>query len=222
MPHVAQLEVIAPAQEQIRHYSKSPWNDENTAFLKEKWVAGKSAGALAAHFGMTRNAVIGRIHRLGLEREVPFTFWSEEETDQLRLLWGQNLTAIEIAAQISRTFDGKRISKSAVLHKARKLGLPNRERSIDSYRPKNRAPKKKARKVVPFATIIDNDIPPEQRRTFEQLERGECKWPVGDPGTPEFFFCGGNAFEIGPYCAAHHHRAFGYTPTGKKFSGLGF
>lgn len=210
----------------INAYAKSPWNDENTAYLKEKWLAGSSAGVIAAHFGMTRNAVIGRIHRLGLEREVPFEFWSDEETAQLRTLWSQNLTGGQIALQLSRRLNGKHLSKTAVHHKAKQIGLPNRVRSVESYRAKScrgthRNPQKNVRKTVPFATVIDTDIPIEQRRTFAQLEPRECKWPIGDPGTPAFFFCGGKAYETGPYCSAHHHRAFGYTPT-KKFSGFRF
>jgi len=46
-------------------------------------------------------------------------------------------------------------------------------------------------------------IPSEQRRTLPQLTRSSCRWPVGEPGKPEFFFCGGRV-EIGhPYCAGH-------------------
>ena len=38
-----------------------------------------------------------------------------------------------------------------------------------------------------------------------ELERGMCKWPVGHPGEPGLFFCGGNA--NGSYCASHFIRS---------------
>jgi len=218
MPHAAQLESIAPTEEQIRHYAPSPWNDTNTAYLKEKWLVGQSARDIAAHIGVTRSAVIGRAHRLCLKRDVDFTFWSPEESAQLRLLWDQGLSASQIAQQISRKWEHRRICKSTILNKARRMGLPGRRRSVESYRGNT----KRIRKPVPFATIIDTNIPIEQRRTLVQLEPRECKWPIGDPESPEFFFCGGAAHERGPYCSAHHHRAFGYAPSGKKFSGFRF
>lgn len=45
------------------------WTDEKVEELKALWNAGKSGGQIAAVFGITRNAVIGKIHRLGLYRE---------------------------------------------------------------------------------------------------------------------------------------------------------
>ncbi len=216
------LDAVLPEttiEEPIRAYSKSPWTEANTAYLTEQWKAGASARDIGDHIGMTRMAVIGRAHRLGLKRNVDYTFWTPGQIEQLTSLWNQSCSASQIAAQLAREFDGKKVCKSTVLHKARRLGLSRRVRSVESYKRDT----KRVRKVVPFATIIDTDIPLEQRRTFEQLERGECKWPVGDLATSEGFFCGGAAFETGPYCSAHHHRAYGYTPTpGKKFSGFRF
>lgn len=54
-------------------------------------------------------------------------------------------------------------------------------------------------------TAFDREaIPAGQRKTFMQLTEKTCRWPVGDVGSPDFFFCGGEALS-GPYCA-HHHR----------------
>lgn len=208
MLHDAQTDTLAPAEEQIRHYAKSPWTDETTAYLKEQWLAGASARDIAVHLGVTRLAVIGRAHRLGAKRNVDYTFWTTTQIEQVTKLWNEGLSATLIAAQLSRKFDGKKIAKSTVLHKARRLGLSRR-----APQRRDRNPMPRFRKPpVPFATIIDTDIPIEQRRTFAQLERGECKWPIGDPDKPDFFFCGARAFETGPYCTAHHHRAFGRDP----------
>jgi GcrA cell cycle regulator len=156
---------------------------------------------------------------MGLARETDFTFWTPGEVEKLRSMVAEGFSASCIAEQLSRKFDGKPISKSTVLHKIYRLGI-SKKRTAESY--KSRVPRFR-KPPVPFAAIVDTDIPIEQRRTIETLERGECKWPVGDPDTPEFFFCGGKAYETGPYCSAHHHRAFGYTPTpGRKFSGFRF
>jgi GcrA cell cycle regulator len=45
----------------------SPWSDERTARAKSLWIDGWSAGQIAIDLGgVTRNAVIGRLNRLGL------------------------------------------------------------------------------------------------------------------------------------------------------------
>ena len=44
------------------------WNDENTKSLRDLWKKGLTASQIAAQIpGKSRNAIIGRAHRLGLE-----------------------------------------------------------------------------------------------------------------------------------------------------------
>jgi GcrA cell cycle regulator len=52
------------------------------------------------------------------------------------------------------------------------------------------------------------DIPVGQRKSIIELGGGDCRWPCGDPGKPDFFFCGGNAITGLPYCAGHARIAY--------------
>jgi len=54
---------------------------------------------------------------------------------------------------------------------------------------------------------IDADVPFAQRRSLIELTASACRWPVGDPSHPDFFFCGAEALQGKPYCAAHGARA---------------
>ena len=56
--------------------------------------------------------------------------------------------------------------------------------------------------------LIDNVIPIGQRRTLLELNEQTCRWPVGDPGSSDFFFCGGNTVTDLPYCAYHSRVAY--------------
>ena len=56
--------------------------------------------------------------------------------------------------------------------------------------------------------LIDNIIPMGQRRTILELNEQTCRWPIGDPGSTEFFFCGGNTISGLPYCAFHSRVAY--------------
>jgi GcrA cell cycle regulator len=46
------------------------------------------------------------------------------------------------------------------------------------------------------------------------LREHMCKWPIGEPGTPDFHFCGDETVANSPYCAEHHSRA--YVPSRKQ------
>jgi GcrA cell cycle regulator len=52
------------------------------------------------------------------------------------------------------------------------------------------------------------EIPVEQRKTLLELNEKTCRWPVGDPGSADFFFCGGETVADLPYCTHHSRVAF--------------
>jgi GcrA cell cycle regulator len=51
-------------------------------------------------------------------------------------------------------------------------------------------------------------IPVDQRLTLLDLSEHTCKWPIGDPLTPEFYFCGQHSDDGKPYCEFHSRRAY--------------
>ena len=63
--------------------------------------------------------------------------------------------------------------------------------------------------------ISDLDIPLGQRKSFMELAPGDCRWGVGDVGSPGFFFCGAPQAPGLPYC--HAHRARAYNGKGRVF-----
>lgn len=57
--------------------------------------------------------------------------------------------------------------------------------------------------------IVDSEIPPEQLKTFEELETPHCRWPVD---LDKRFFCGGERAEgCGMYCLPHYQVAYQQT-----------
>jgi GcrA cell cycle regulator len=55
---------------------------------------------------------------------------------------------------------------------------------------------------------VDNVIPLGQRRNLLELTEETCRWPIGDPGTADFYFCGGHAVVGLPYCSYHSRVAY--------------
>lgn len=177
-----------------------------------------SSREIAAQLGITVDALKGRAHRLKLPPLRPVAVdWHPEHIQFLCDNWGK-ISASEIAAPIGKT-------KSAVIGKAHRLGLPRLKlldgKAIRIYRTRAKRQRREVRPGLPLPKakivrkpavpeapmVIDAQIPFEQRKTLLQLEKGDCRWPVGDPQTADFFFCGAPAFAGQPYCAAHCRRA---------------
>jgi GcrA cell cycle regulator len=62
--------------------------------------------------------------------------------------------------------------------------------------------------IEPEPELVENIIPLGQRCSILELSDEKCHWPIGDPGTPEFFFCGGKTIEGLPYCGYHSRVAY--------------
>lgn len=132
------------------------WPDAVLERVKTLWGEGYSAGYISSQVGKTRNAVISKLHRMGLMR-----------------------------GGSSRVYDpGNRKKRIAVVSPARVTG---------------RAPLPKPEVYVepPLAVIPDNLV------KMVDLEAHHCRWPIGDPRSPQFGFCGARKGPVGSYCDTH-------------------
>ena len=154
------------------------WTDDRVEKLKKLWESGLSASQIAAELdGITRNAVIGKVHRLGLSGRARKSF-SSAAPRQRKV----NTRPPVNFGRKPRTRSAGNTALAAVF----------------------------AAEADPVTEIEDNVIPIVQRRTLYELREGDCKWPIGEPGSPDFAFCGGRAIEEYPYCA--HHCRIAYQP----------
>ncbi|MGA8616056.1 MAG: GcrA family cell cycle regulator [Xanthobacteraceae bacterium] len=154
--------------------------------------------------------------------------WTDERVELLKKLWSEGLSASQIAAELGG------VTRNAVIGKVHRLGLSGRAKSASSGAPrqrKARAPTHMLRigrsirgntALAPAYDIeaeaepelIDNIIPIAQRCTILDLTEATCRWPVGDPGAGDFFFCGGNTLGSLPYCP--HHARIAYQPASDR------
>ena len=68
--------------------------------------------------------------------------------------------------------------------------------------------------LEPDPIAHDNVVPMSQRLSLLELNEATCHWPIGDPSSSEFFFCGGKALTGLPYCA--HHSRVAYQPAADR------
>jgi GcrA cell cycle regulator len=145
--------------------------------------------------------------------------WTDERVELLKKLWADGLSASQIAAELSG------VTRNAVIGKVHRLGLSGRAKNPSSAAPRPRKARpsghimRVSRPMVRGNTALAYDfepeqepglleIPIEQRKTLLQLKERTCRWPVGDPGSQDFFFCGGDAVNELPYCTYHSRVAY--------------
>ena len=163
------------------------WTDERVETLKKMWSEGQSASQIAKELGgVTRNAVIGKVHRLGLSNR----------------------------AGSSAPVPEKKPAKPAPKKAAPKPAEKVVEVTVTPRKP-----------IVPAGQPLPpqpsaNEISPEALATVREVEKGAkkislmeltertCKWPIGDPATEDFWFCGLAVQQGKPYCEAHVGVAF--------------
>jgi GcrA cell cycle regulator len=159
--------------------------------------------------------------------------WTREATEQLAALWQTGASGSLTAAAINRDH-GTAFSRNAVIGKVHRLGLAGRAAAAprtgkpraarrdgaESIQPSRAGDERRAypsplrrlaRPTPDTADRVADIAPPVGRRcSLLELDDATCRWPVGDPGTPEFYFCGGKPLAGRPYCACH--AALAYQP----------
>lgn len=170
------------------------WTDERVEVLKKMWGEGQSASIIAkALGGVTRNAVIGKVHRLGLSNRVTSTSSKKATNNKAS---AKVKPAVKSASP--RTVSGAetvRITPPAV----RKI--------IPAGQPL--PPQPSANEISPEALAKVSEVEKTAKRiSLMELTEKTCKWPVGDPATDDFWFCGLGVKVGKPYCEAHVSVAF--------------
>jgi GcrA cell cycle regulator len=153
------------------------WTEERVELLKKLWAEGLSASQIAGRLGgVTRNAVIGKVHRLGLA--------------------------------------GRATSSRSSAPRPRRTHVPraNRAPSLMFGTRGNTAlkPQYEAEQDAEPAPLVELVIPLNERASIMTLKESMCRWPIGDPGEPEFHFCGRKKCGTLPYC--EHHARMAYQP----------
>ncbi len=162
------------------------WTDERIALLKKMWKDGKSAADIAKTLakGVTRNAVIGKAHRMGLsgrpspiKKPEPVAKKESPKKESAKKLPAKKETVVAVK-------------------KATAVVVANTK-----YNPL-------AREVTEPRKFEKEPIPPGGGVALIDLSERMCKWPIGDPREDDFTFCGRGIRHGTPYCPDHAGAAY--------------
>jgi len=161
--------------------STMSWTDDRVEQLKKLWTEGLSASQIAARMGgVTRNAVIGKVHRLGLSGR----------------------------ARPSRP--ARTIARTPRQRPSGPSYPPSYGSAGNTALKSDPAPDISPREdIAPEpAPLRAVELPHGKRMTILMLTDRTCKWPIGDPGDEDFHFCGHRSDPSSPYCQAHARLAY--------------
>jgi GcrA cell cycle regulator len=194
------------------------WTEERIDRLKSMWTEGATASQIAEELGgVSRNAVIGKAHRLGLESRPSPVKPGEEKEKKAKAAPAPKAAKPapapkpatpapqrEVEAEAPRRpvtagaapVQRKPVDPQAMQYRSVGPGGFIRQGPGDTQAPIPPAPPRRLVPAKPSAEVAD-------KTSLLDLNDRICKWPMGHPGEPDFYFCGEPANPGFPYCVQH-------------------
>ena len=168
---------------------KLAWTEDRVALLTRLWGEGLSASQIATQLshGVTRNAVIGKVHRLNLAGRAAPQQTKPAQVEPRKPAAREPSPPQRASTPPVKTTSGNTALKPIV-------------RIEPTLRP--------AVAPAPEPLRLINTPEKAGRITILQLSEKTCKWPIGDPGHDDFCFCGHKPRESAPYCEYHARIAY--------------
>jgi GcrA cell cycle regulator len=158
------------------------WNDETILRLRTLWNEGLSTAEIGRRMGVSKNAVVGKAHRLGLAAR---------------------------PSPIRRDASGSASPRPAAPRRVVGPTLPPLAATLSSADEVRSEPRPAVKPVAadpPVAVAAVSNpvraVPPRP------LRMAACCWPIGEPGTKSFRFCSDEALPGKPYCGEHAQLAY--------------
>jgi GcrA cell cycle regulator len=174
------------------------WTSEAIEALRGFWAEGHSTAEIGRRMGISKNAVVGKAHRLNLPpRPSPIRREASVAAEPRSAPVASAVVATPAApAPAPKAAPVPQPAAAAAPPPAPRAAPP----APVAAQPAPRPPAPPARKPAPMPNAIV--------RPFLRSSSRSCCWPIGEPGTPEFRFCTAQAMSGKPYCPEHAAVAY--------------
>ena len=175
------------------------WNEESIGRLRALWAEGHSTAEIGRRLGISKNAVVGKAHRLDLPsrpspiRRDPSGVSAERRRLPPRRAAGPTLPPLTSAAV-------------PAMPMAERTERPERAERLPRTEPAPRAEEGPRRPVQPLAAVPA--APRVQAPSRIYARTIACCWPIGEPGSKKFHFCCEDSVPGKPYCTEHAKLAY--------------
>lgn len=199
------------------------WNAQTIDDLRTLWAEGHSTAEIGRRLGFSKNAIVGKSHRLELEPHespirrggapiaapipaapkntlppLPSSFRPEiTEEQERRVLYFSEASEAQCAALVGVS----RYAVAAVRERQRRAQGVDPVADVPEITPAILAPEPRMPDPIPAPA-------PRAAVTHRRRETPECCWPIGEPGTKTFRFCDSASLLGKPYCDEHARLAY--------------
>lgn len=167
------------------------WTDEMVDQLRAMWKEGLTTGEIGKRLGVSKNSIVGKVHRLGLSGR-PSPIKKKEDS--------------EVETEISA-----KPAKEAAKEKTVKEKNEPKPVKIEKNAAKEPAAQPKTETKSEVQTVPHHH---NGKTGLTDLDNHTCRWPLGDPKDENFHFCGKKVRIGQTYCDEHANIA--YVKTNKK------
>ncbi len=203
------------------------WDNATLKKLKALTGKGLSTSEIGKRLGMSKNAIVGKLNRLGWNAKAGgATATPVATTEKKPAKKAEEKTPVKATAK--KATATKATTKKVADSTTKKTATVKKTaEKVAEKKPVDTPEKKKTAKEVAEKTAKKEtktsakDLAMHQRIIQHSLEMAnlkpnQCRWPIGDPDSEHFHFCGETVFVGKPYCYEHCKQAYQFTPPKKK------
>ena len=183
------------------------WDSGMLKKLKTLVGKGLSTAEIGKKIGMSKNAVVGKLNRLGWNSKA-----TEAETKKTTKTKNEPKTPAKKAvkdAPVKKVVE-KKSKTPAPKVKEEKTVKAKVDTTVKEKIVVKTASKKTKKDLALHELLIQHAL------QMANLKPNQCRWPIGDPDSDNFHFCGETVFSGKPYCYEHCRQAYQLTPPKKK------
>ncbi|MBQ6110697.1 MAG: hypothetical protein IJL05_04955 [Alphaproteobacteria bacterium] len=194
------------------------WDSNMLKKLKTLIGKGLSASEIGKRLEVSKNAVIGKLNRLGWNPKATEVVETKNKTKKENKVAGRISVKKTTAKVVAKKISDKKSVKSKkvpVVKLNKKTVATKKDKSVKTdikvVKPVIKTASKKTKKDLALHELLI-----QHALQMANLKPNQCRWPIGDPDSENFHFCGEAVFSGKPYCYEHCRQAYQFTPPKKK------
>ena len=195
---------------------------DSIALKKLKALTGKglSTAEIGKRLGMSKNAIVGKLNRLGWNAKAGGAAKAEPVKEKKAVAketvakkTPAKKTVAKVTVEVAKKTPEKKATTKKVAEKVKVVAKKEKSEVVKLPKATEEKPvsaKTSAKNLAMHQRIIQHSL------EMANLKPNQCRWPIGDPDSEHFHFCGETVFVGKPYCYEHCKQAYQFAPPKKK------
>ncbi len=194
------------------------WTEKMVEDLRIMWKQGLTTGEIGKRLGVSKNSIVGKVHRLQLDARPSPIKKKGEKTENTKSAVAEKKTKLKADKPAEKKAE-KTVSKAVKASEKKVVASP--QKKVKPVSEPKKAPQEKKQPTSKIPEHIFTPKPVQPAKTYNgnakltDLDNHTCRWPLGDPKDENFHFCGRKVKVGQTYCEEHAALAY-VKPNSKK------